>query len=135
MRKVRKCLIFLLATLSAIACASLPHAGGSVEQAFQQHSSNIQVTGEGVVTRILRDDNDGTPHQRFILRLASGQTVLISHNIALAPRIDDIESGDTVGFSGEYIWNEQGGLIHRTHRDPAGRHPGGWLKRGGRTYE
>lgn len=107
----------------------------SVERAFQQHSSNTQVIGEGVVTRILRDDTAGSPHQRFILKLASGQTVLIDHNIDLAPRIADLKAGDTVSFSGEYVWNEQGGLIHWTHHDPAGRHANGWLVHYAKKYQ
>ena len=36
------------------------------------------------------------------------------------PRIADVKVGDTVSFFGEYVWNEQGGLIHWTHHDPAG---------------
>lgn len=43
--------------------------------------------GEGVVDRALSDDNDGSRHQRFILRLASGQTLLIAHNIDISLRI------------------------------------------------
>lgn len=93
------------------------------------------VEGEGVVEKILSDDKDGSRHQRFILRLASGQTILIQHNIDVAPRIDDLKVGDAVSFSGEYVWNQQGGLVHWTHHDPANRHQDGWLKHGGRTYE
>ena len=48
------------------------------------------------------------------------------HNIEVAPRVASLELGDTVEFKGEYIWNEEGGLIHWTHRDPGGGHePGG----------
>ncbi len=113
-----------------------PQSGsGDVERSFETRSSNIQVSGEGTVLRVLSDDRSGSPHQRFILKLASGQTVLISHNIALAPRIDDLNVGDTVSFAGEYVWNEQGGLIHRTHRDPRSRLVSGWLKHNGRTYD
>lgn len=109
--------------------------GGDVERAFNTRSSDVQVTGEGTVLRMLSDDRSGSPHQRFILKLALGQTVLVSHNIALAPRIDDLKTGDTVSFSGEFVWNEQGGLIHRTHRDPRSHLVSGWLKHNGRTYE
>src|SRR5690606_18291591 len=54
---------------------------------FDRSDSNRQVQGEGVVVRTLPDDNDGSRHQRFILELPSGQTILIAHNIDLAPRI------------------------------------------------
>lgn len=106
-----------------------------VGRAFEAGTSNVQVEDEGVVTRILADDLDGSRHQRFILRLASGQTVLIAHNIDLAPRIAGLKEGDSVRFSGEYVWNEKGGTVHWTHRDPDGRHTAGWLKHNGRTYQ
>lgn len=106
-----------------------------IGRAFTNRTSNVQVEGEGVVTRILSDDVTGARHQRFILRLASGQTILISHNIDLAPRLDGLREGDSVAFNGEYVWNSEGGLIHWTHHDPAGRHVAGWLKFNGRTYQ
>ncbi len=89
----------------------------------------------GTVSRVLADDNDGSRHQRFILALPSGTTVLIAHNIDLAPRIEGLRTGDRVEFSGEYEWNPQGGVVHWTHRDPQGRHAAGWLRHGGRTYQ
>jgi hypothetical protein len=107
----------------------------ALQRAFLARASNVQVEGEGVVTKVLADDNDGSRHQRFILALASGQTLLIAHNIDLAPRLDALREGDTVRFFGEYEWNNKGGVLHWTHRDPAGRHPGGWLEYGGRRYE
>lgn len=85
--------------------------------------------------KILSDDTEGLPHQRFILRLPSGNTVLIEHNTDVAPRVNDLKQGDTVSFLGEYVWNPQGGLIHWTHHDPANRHQAGWLKHVGRTFE
>lgn len=133
-------LLFRLQILMLVAllagCGQLSQSGGGdVERAFNSHATDVQVTGEGTVLRTLDDDRSGTPHQRFILKLASGQTVLISHNVALAPRVEDLKTGDTVSFSGEYVWNEQGGLIHRTHRDARSRLVSGWLKHNGRTYE
>jgi hypothetical protein len=91
--------------------------------------------GEGVVDRVLSDDNDGSRHQRFILRLASGQTLLIAHNIDIAPRIQALSSGDRVAFYGQYEWNPEGGVIHWTHRDPNGQHLPGWLKHNGQVYQ
>ncbi|MBI3432418.1 MAG: DUF3465 domain-containing protein [Hydrogenophilales bacterium] len=106
-----------------------------LENAFAQHISRLQVTGQGTVVKVLRDDGSGSRHQRFIVRLDSGRTVLVAHNIDLAPRIDALRAGDTVAFSGEYEWNPKGGVIHWTHRDPHGRHPDGWIRHGGQTYQ
>jgi Protein of unknown function (DUF3465) len=104
-------------------------------RAFEQHTSSLQVEGRGVVRRILPDDNDGSRHQRFILELGSGQTLLVAHNVDIAPRINGVRKGDRVAFRGEYEWNEEGGVVHWTHHDPGGRHPGGWLKHKGKTYQ
>ncbi len=97
--------------------------------------SDTQVEGSGTITRILADDNEGSRHQRFILKLASGQTVLVAHNIDLAPRVADIRQGDTVAYYGEFETNPQGGVIHWTHHDPQGRHIDGWLKHNGNLYQ
>jgi hypothetical protein len=106
-----------------------------IGRAFKNRTSNVQVEGEAVVSRILADDVAGSRHQRFIVRLASGQTVLIAHNIDIAPRIDGLQEGDRVRFFGEYVWNEKGGMVHWTHHDPEGKHVAGWLKHKGRTYQ
>ena len=100
-----------------------------------QWHAGQQVSGSGRVIRILADDDDGSRHQRFILQLSSGRTLLIAHNIDLAPRIPSLGTGDTVGFYGEFEPNPQGGLIHWTHHDPQGRHVGGWLEYRGRRYQ
>ncbi|MGS0681269.1 DUF3465 domain-containing protein [Shewanella sp. 125m-7] len=106
-----------------------------LQRAFEQGQSNLQVQSSGVVSKVLADDNKGSRHQRFILRLPHGQTVLVAHNIDLAPRIADLNMGDSVEFYGEYEWNDRGGVVHWTHHDPRGRHIGGWLKHNGRTYQ
>ena len=103
--------------------------------AFANHGSNLQAEGQGTVIRILADDNDGSRHQRFILQLGSGQTLLVAHNADLAPPIAGLSVGDTVAFNGVYEWNAQGGVIHWTHRDPQGVHVAGWIKHGGSTYQ
>jgi hypothetical protein len=107
----------------------------AIADAFRQQRSDVPVSGEGVVTRVLADDRDGSPHQRFLLELGNGQIVLVAHNIELAPRIEGLRVGDRVGFAGEYVWNDKGGLVHWTHRDPRGGHPAGWLRHAGRLYQ
>ena len=103
--------------------------------AFENQRSNVQVQGSGQVAKILSDDNDGSRHQRFIVGLASGHTVLVAHNIDLAGRVDSLRAGDRIEFYGEYEWNAKGGLVHWTHRDPQHRHVDGWIKHNGRTYQ
>jgi Protein of unknown function (DUF3465) len=100
-----------------------------------QWRAGQQVSGTGTVSRILSDDNDGSRHQRFILKLSSGRTLLIAHNIDLAPRLSSLREGDTVSFYGEYEPNDKGGVIHWTHSDPQGRHTPGWLEHNGRRYQ
>jgi len=107
----------------------------SIGRAFASGTSNIQVEGEGTVLRLLPDDLNGSRHQRFIVQLASGQTLLVTHNIDIAPRIDALKVGDGVRFNGEYIWNAKGGVIHWTHHDPRGRHVAGWVMHNGKTYK
>jgi hypothetical protein len=107
----------------------------ALQNAFANRQSDIQVKGAGKVTKLLNDDLDGSRHQSFIVMLGSGDTLLVSHNIDLAPRIDSLGKGDTVEFFGEYEWNSKGGVIHWTHHDPDGRHVGGWIKHLGKTYQ
>ena len=106
-----------------------------IRQAFDGKLSNVQVQSVGRVKAILRDDNEGSRHQKFILSLDNGLTVLVAHNIDLAPRIDHLRKGDRVEFFGEYEYSNQGGVIHWTHHDPSRRHKDGWLKHDGKTYQ
>lgn len=104
-------------------------------KAFADRTSNLQVEGQGVVEKILADDQEGSRHQRFLLKLASGQTLLVAHNIDLAPRLDALAVGDEVHFFGEYEWNNKGGVVHWTHNDPDGRHVAGWLRHKGKKFQ
>ncbi|MHC4415209.1 MAG: DUF3465 domain-containing protein [Planctomycetota bacterium] len=104
-----------------------------IADAFAQRRDGIIVEAGGVVTRTLPDDREGSPHQRFIVRLGSGHTVLVAHNIDLAERVP-VAEGDRVAFRGQYEWNDRGGVIHWTHHDPEGRRPGGWIRHHGATF-
>ena len=106
-----------------------------IQQAFDRRQSNVQVQSVGRVKAVLADDNEGSRHQKFILGLENGLTVLVAHNIDLAPRIKNIQKGDTVEFYGEYEYTEKGGVIHWTHHDPQNHHVGGWLKHEGEIYQ
>ncbi|MFT7289239.1 MAG: hypothetical protein ACI87W_003368 [Halieaceae bacterium] len=107
----------------------------TLERAYREHRSDVQVQGEGRVVKVLADDTRGSQHQRFLLEIPSGLTLLVAHNIDLAPRIARLSEGDLVGFYGEYEWNDRGGVIHWTHHDPRGKHAGGWLEHRGERYD
>ncbi|GJM26765.1 MAG: hypothetical protein DHS20C16_31800 [Phycisphaerae bacterium] len=96
--------------------------------------SGEMIQTAATVTKTLPDDDEGSRHQRFIVKLNSGKTLLIAHNIDLAKRVP-VDEGDSVRFRGQFETNERGGVIHWTHHDPAGRRPGGWIEHDGRQYK
>ena len=122
-------------TLLPFSKTELSTSDRALKNAFENKINGFQVGGSGKVIKILPDDNQGSRHQRFILKLESSQTLLIAHNIDLAPKIENLKVDDHVNFYGEYEWNSKGGVIHWTHHDPNGQHEGGWLNHGGKMYQ
>lgn len=110
-------------------------ANPELQHAYDQGLSNIWIQGSGEVIKLLADDNKGSRHQRFLLKVNLTQTLLIAHNIDLADRLDTLAVGDHLEFYGEYEWNKKGGVLHWTHHDPAGKKAGGWIKHNGITYQ
>ena len=134
--------LLLLAGLMLLAWAVRQFAAPAIDEgdgsaviaaAFRNRSSGLMVEAEGTVERLLSDDREGSAHQRLIVRLAAGHTVLVSHNIDLAPRVP-AQPGDRIGFRGQYEWNDRGGVVHWTHHDPQSRREGGWLRHEERIY-
>ena len=141
-----KCLILLVALFS-VACERAPSTALIAEsaltqgentaltQAFKSKKSDIFVEGSGVVKKLLADDNKGSRHQKFLVTVSAEQTLLFAHNIDLAPRIENLQVGDSMTFRGEYVYNPKGGVMHWTHHDPQGGTKIGWIKHNGKTYE
>ncbi len=90
---------------------------------------------EGRIIRMLPDDNKGDRHQRFVIEEESGRSLLVAHNIDVAPRVERLYVGGQIKVFGEYEWNDLGGIIHWTHHDPEGRIEGGWIEFRGERYE
>ena len=120
---------------NATTAGEVTDGASAIDEAFRTQRSDVMVRDSGRVVRVLADDNEGSRHQRFIVEIESGLTVLIAHNIDLAPRVAGVKPGDIVRFNGEYEWNDRGGVIHWTHHDPRGRRSGGWIEHGGRIFE
>ena len=106
----------------------------TIEKAFANKKSDVQVSGSGVVIKLLADDNQGTRHQKFLVKINAQQTLLVAHNIDLAPRVP-VQVNDNISFSGEYVYNPKGGIVHWTHHDPDGNHPAGWIALHEQIYE
>lgn len=115
-----------------------PHASPTVNQelrdAANPQRSRVQLFASGRVTRLLPDDNEGSRHQKFLIRATPDLSVLVVYNLDLARRVP-VAVGDSVTVRGEYIWNDKGGLIHWTHRDPAQKHQPGWVDLKGTRYQ
>ncbi len=136
-----------LATLTPLhaepTCASFPVTASNtlstsdriLAWAFKTKTSGFMVKLKGTVIWKLPDDTAGSRHQRFIVRLNSRQTLLIAHNIDLAPRVSALKTNNPVTIYGEYIWNAQGGIIHQTHRPPDASKGGGWIRYQGAIYQ
>jgi len=123
----------LLAWLGSRACERPPAPPGSLDDAIARRLVDVWVEGEGRVRRLLEDDREGVPHQRLLVDVGRGRTVLVVHNLDVAERVPARE-GDEVRFRGEFQWNERGGLVHWTHRDPEGRREGGFVRHAGKDY-
>jgi hypothetical protein len=106
----------------------------AIEAAFARKQSDVQVSGRGVVIKLLPDDRKGAQHQKFLVRINARQTLLFAHNIDLAERLP-LQVGDTVSFNGEYVYNPKGGIVHWTHLDPQGGHTPGWVMLQGKKYQ
>lgn len=126
-----------LAPLNNYSTADAAPAGSGDQQVLDaqaQHLRKAEVTLEGPVFKMLPDDTKGLPHERWLMKLSNGTTVLIAHDTKLAPRLP-LQNGCMVKIHGEYIWNEKGGVIHWTHHDPQGRHEPGWIDFNGQRYQ
>ncbi len=88
---------------------------------------------DATVSRLLSDDNEGSRHQRFIIKLEGKQTLLVAHNIDLAKRVP-LQNGDNLSLRGRYEPNNRGGVVHWTHHDPRGG-SGGWIEFQGKRFQ
>ena len=158
---MRKNLFLIILLLSTVACSDAEHSSftaieslhhatlpnskvvddssqnqfPSATTLYAQKARDEMVDGSGKVVRLLKDDNKGSRHQKFLVEMEGGQTLLFAHNIDLALRINALKVGDTISFRGEYEYNQKGGIVHWTHLDPRNVHEAGWIKHNGITYQ
>ncbi|MBX9947521.1 MAG: DUF3465 domain-containing protein [Candidatus Obscuribacterales bacterium] len=103
-------------------------------RAQQLQLVKVPLTVTAPVKKMLKYDDRGLPHEKFLLLLSNGSTILVAHNTKMAPYVP-LQSGDLVTVSGEYIWNAKGGLIHWTHHSDTPNHKSGYIDFNGKRYE
>jgi len=115
--------------------AAQPNAGDAEAiRAQELQLVKVPLTVTAPVKKMLKYDDRGLPHEKFLLLLSNGTTILVAHNTKMAPYVP-LQPGDLVTVSGEYIWNAKGGLIHWTHHSDTPNHKGGYIDFNGRRYE
>jgi hypothetical protein len=128
------------AALLAIAgCAGKPEPpdNAAICSAYSSGASGVEVIGRGSVLTVLGTSSGPSgPHEGFLLRLDGGCDLIlrIEDNTGLTGPIP-VHAGETVTVKGEYETDATGGVIHWTHRDPRGRHIGGYIVAAGKTYD
>ena len=118
----------------SIGASSDHQASSSIQALYQNRQSGAMVEFEGHIVKLLSDDNEGSRHQRFIVKIDNQHTVLIAHNIDVAPRVP-IKVNQPINIYGQYEWNERGGVVHWTHADTYGTREGGWINFQGKKYQ
>lgn len=113
---------------------SVLSAQSDIRSLYDAQRSGVMVSTEGQVVRLLKDDNEGSRHQKFLIKIPGGLTLLVAHNIDLAPRVP-LKENDRVLIYGQYEWSNKGGVLHWTHHDPNKRHEEGWIEHQGKRYE
>lgn len=98
---------------------------------FARHS-HVESVGQVVMLIVPEASSSGC--QKFVIKLATGDLVLVNHNIEKAPPVEDLKLGDTVAFAGEYTTGLNGDEVTKTYADPTGAGQAGWIRHNGRVY-
>ncbi|MFN8672591.1 MAG: DUF3465 domain-containing protein [Candidatus Sericytochromatia bacterium] len=93
----------------------------------------------GTVTEKLPDDNDGLKHELFKIKFTqgkyAGKIIKVAHDTTYAPYVP-LEVNDNVEIKGDLIINAQPEMVlHWTHKSDNPKHPSGYIKVKGKTYE
>ena len=144
--RIRPIMLVLTVALALSACAQsatgttgITSDNGAVYDAWRAGRSHIEVVANGSVARMLgtRRGRSGN-HEGFLLHLSGsagrGLTVRVEDNVDLTGPIP-LSEGQDVVVRGEYIFDQRGGIVHYTHRDPRGRHISGYVLVDGKFYQ
>ena len=99
-------------------------------------SSGAEVIADGTVAQLLGTSSGASgEHEGFVLRLGSAcrATLRVETNVSFTGPIP-LRTGESVVVKGEYDRDPDGDVIHFTHRELRGHHPGGYVEAGGTYY-
>jgi hypothetical protein len=105
-----------------------------IAAAFTDQRSGLMLEFDARVLRILTEAAPESPQQRFVVELDNGHVLLVVHDLERAAAVP-LAPYDLVRIRGEYQWNEQGGEVHWTHRDPGFGLKHGWIEHKGKRYD
>lgn len=113
---------------------SSPAADQRIVEAVQKKRRLDFVEGAGmVVIKLLPDDRQGLQHQKWVVRLSNGATMQAVYNLDLCEYVP-LKVGDVVAMGGQFIWTNQGALLHWLHYDPRRKRPDGYVEHNGKAY-
>jgi hypothetical protein len=136
-RDFRAALAAMLALCAAACAATQSPDDRAVCAAYDAGRSHVEVVADGSVTRVLGvAPGRVSPHEGFLMRLASGcdLVVRVEANTDFTGSFP-LAEGERVVVKGEYEYYPRGGVVHWTHRDPRGRHEGGYIQAAGQLYD
>ncbi len=87
------------------------------------------------VVKLLRNDNRGARHQRWLIQLTNSKPILAVYNIDLSDKIP-LSPGDIIDLAGELKFDEKKKtpLIHWLHDDPQQKRKNGYVIHNGKKY-
>lgn len=75
----------------------------------------------------------GCTHEAFLAQSSAGPLEIVD-NVDIAPRCP-VQVGDRVEVCGEMVHDPgRAPIVHWTHHDPRGMHPGGFIRLHGKLY-
>lgn len=121
---------------TVIGPANVPYAvdDAQIIQAQSQQARKVELTVTAPIKKMLREEDYREPHQRFLLILSNGTTVLVANDLQYGTYAP-VQAGNVVRIHGEYIWNERGGVLHWTHKSDEPRHESGYIDFNGMRYQ
>lgn len=113
-----------------------PNGDKQIVAAVERRRRVDYIQGSGmVVVKLLPDDNSGLRHQKWMVRLSSGATMQAVYNSDMenCERVP-LKVGDVVSMGGQFVYTNEGPMLHWLHYDPRRSRPDGFVEVGGQFY-